>query len=165
MKANHLRALLLASLSLLAVNAHAGMKTLTVAFFDYTESGVGKDSFKALRTSGYTHACWDNLGEIQGIDKAYIENPPKSLDRNLLLAATRGSMAAARKFAAALNAEHLDHAYAFVPDPTNTYVTLYGIDAESGAVAAAASFYKPAKGVVDGALLSKAFCQATQPLL
>jgi hypothetical protein len=160
-----IRIALLALLAALALDAHAGMRTLTVAFFDYTDHGVGKASFKALRASGYTHSCWDNLGEVHGIDTAYIENPPKSLDRNLLLAATRGSLPAAKAFAAALIAGGMDNAYAFVPDPTGTYVTLYGIDGHSGAVAAAASFYKPEKGVVDRALLSKAFCQATQPLL
>ncbi len=150
--------------SLLALGANAGSKRLAVAFFDYSEDSVGKSSFKSLRTARIEHPCWQHFGEIEGIETAYIENPPKSLDRMGLLAAVRGSLPAARQFAASLRAEHLDGAYAFVPDPTGRYASILGIHYQDGAITSSASFRKPEKGLIDPSALSKALCEASKSM-
>jgi hypothetical protein len=148
-------------LFLMAVNAHAGSKLLSVAFFDYSSAGLGKSSFKSLRASRYEHACWQKFGEIEGIETAYIENPPKSLDRELLLAAVHGSAVAAKQFSKLLGAEKLDGAYAFIPDATGAYVTVYGLNYQNGAISSSASFRMPTHGLVEKMALSRALCEAS----
>ena len=146
-------------------SAHAGSKRLAVAFFDYSKTDLGKTSFKAMRVAKYNHDCWDRFVEIEGIETAYIENPPKSLDRNLLLQAIRGSASAASDFALALKAEHLNGAYAFVLDPTGTYATIYGLAYQSdGAITNSASIRKPDSGNFDFATFSKALCEASKSM-
>jgi hypothetical protein len=144
-----------------AANAAAGSKNLTVAFFDYSDNGLGKASFKSVRTNHFEHACWQKFVEIEGIETAYIENPPKSLGRELLLNAIHGSPSAAEQFAGALKAEGLFGAYAFVLDATGKYATIYGINYQDGAISASASFRKPANGTVSNATFSKALCEAS----
>jgi hypothetical protein len=158
------RILLVLLLSLATVEASAGSKRLVVAFFDYTDDGIGKASFKSLRSSGMEHPCWEHFVEIEGIESAYIENPPKSLDRAVLQAAIRGARPAARQFASALSAEHFDGAYAFVLDPSGMYITIFGIHYQEGAVTTSASFQRPERGVVDPSVLSKALCEASKSM-
>jgi hypothetical protein len=141
--------------------ANAGYKTLTVAFFDYS-NGIGKTSFKALRASGYEHQCWhESFVEIQGIDTAYIEKPPASLQSDLLLRAVRGDAAAAEQFRLQLNKAKLDGAYAFVPDPSGRYATVYGLGYRTVAVTSSASVEIPEGGkLIANSTFSKRLCEA-----
>lgn len=151
-----------AFLALFALEATAGYTNLVVAFFDYTASGVGKASFKSVRTNHYEHACWGKFVEIQGIEKAYIENPPKALNRELLLAAIHGSAEAAEQFAGTLKSENLLGAYAFIADPSGRFATLYGITYQDGAISTSASLPMPTKGtIIANAPFSKALCEAS----
>ena len=148
----------------LCLDAGAGYKTLIVAFFDYSDAGVGKASFKALRASSYEHDCWQRFVEIQGIDTAYVDQLPKSLDKALLLEAVHGSRPATERFSKALQAEGLNGAYAFVQDATGRYATILGINYQDGAVSSSASFRTPASGPIPKAVLSKALCEASRAM-
>lgn len=141
--------------------ASAGYKTLSVAFFDYS-TGIGKTSFKALRASGYEHPCWhESFVEIQGINTAYIEKPPASLQSELLLRAVRGDAVAAEQFRQQVKKEKLDGAYAFVPDPSGKYATIYGIGYQGIAVTSSASVRLPEDGKpIVNSTLSKRLCEA-----
>ncbi|MGW8390575.1 hypothetical protein [Pseudoduganella sp. HUAS MS19] len=141
--------------------ASAGSKTLTVAFFDYS-NGIGKKSFKALRASGYEHQCWrESFVEINGIDTAYIERPPASLQGDLLLRAVRGDAAAAEQFRQQLSNARLNGAYAFVPDPSGEYATIYGLGYQTIAVTSSASVSIPEDGKpIANSTFSKRLCEA-----
>ncbi|WP_426341396.1 hypothetical protein ACN9MZ_06465 [Pseudoduganella sp. S-14] len=141
--------------------ASAGSKTLSVAFFDYS-NGIGKTSFKALRASGYEHQCWhESFVEIEGIDTAYIEKPPANLQRDLLLRAVRGDATAAEQFRQQLNNARLNGTYAFVPDPSGRYATVYGLGYQSIAVTSSASVRVPEDGKpIANSTFSKRLCEA-----
>ncbi|WP_426168858.1 hypothetical protein [Pseudoduganella sp. R-34] len=145
--------------------ASAGSKTLSVAFFDYS-NGIGKTSFKALRASGYEHQCWqESFGEIEGIDTAYIEKPPANLQRDLLLRAVRGDAAAAEQFRLQLNNARLSGAYAFVPDPSGSFATIYGLGYQSIAVTSSASVRLPEDGKpIANTTFSKRLCEASKAM-
>ncbi|WP_431476842.1 hypothetical protein [Massilia eburnea] len=141
--------------------ASAGSKTLSVAFFDYS-SGIGKSSFKALRASGYEHQCWhESFVEIEGIDTAYIEKPPASLQSDLLLRAVRGDAGAAEQFRQQLEKTRLNGAYAFVPDPSGKYATVYGLGYQTISVTSSASVRIPEDGKpIANNTFSKRLCEA-----
>jgi hypothetical protein len=141
--------------------ANAGSKTLSVAFFDFS-NGIGKASFKSLRASGYEHQCWhESFVEVEGIDTAYIEKPPASLQSELLLRAVRGDAVAAEQFRQQVKKEKLDGAYAFVPDPSGKYATIYGIGYQGIAVTSSASVRLPEDGKpIVNSTLSKRLCEA-----
>lgn len=151
-------------LSFLSIEASAGSKRLVVAFFDYTPGGIGRASFKSLRSSHFEHACWQHFVEIDGIEKAYIENLPRFLDRELLLSAIYGKASAAQQFAKSLEAEGLDGAYAFVSDASGKYVTIHGIGYQGGGVTSSASLRMPPSGLVPNSALSKALCEASSSM-
>jgi hypothetical protein len=92
------------------------------------------------------------------IAHAYIENPPRALDVATLLEATGGSRSAAKDFASQLTAEKMDGAFAYVPDPSGRFVTIYGISARDAAVTTAASI--SIDQLVSLPILSKALCEA-----
>ena len=141
--------------------ANAGHRTLSVAFFDYS-NGIGKTSFKALRASGYEHQCWhESFVEVQGIDTAYIEKPPASLQSDLLLRAVRGDAAAAEQFRLQLSKAKLDGAYAFVPDPSGKYATIYGVGYQAISVTSSAYVRVPEDGQpIANSTFSKRLCEA-----
>lgn len=142
------------------VLSNAGYKQLVVPFFDYSSTKIGRTSFKSLRLSGYQVPCWLNHHEnIRGISQAYIENPPRSLDPQALLEATRGSRSAATAFASQLAGEKMDGAYAFIPDPSGRFATIYGIGARDGAVTAA-SIAVGRDVMLSIPILSQALCDA-----
>ena len=161
-KAGHVLAL---CLSLLAGSAVAGSKPLTVAFFDFT-GGVGKASFKALRTSGIEHPCWQGFVEITGIETAYIENPPKGLDPQELRRAVLGDAAAAERFRLALSNAKLDGAYAFMSDPSGRFGVVHGIGYQTISVTSSASMALPEgkKQLLDAKVLSKHLCEASKAM-
>ncbi|SFG83803.1 hypothetical protein SAMN05518865_1203 [Duganella sp. CF458] len=160
MKSN-VRKTLLSLLLCSPMLASAGSKTLSVAFFDYS-NGVGKTSFKALRASGYEHQCWhESFVEIEGIDTAYIEKPPASLQSDLLLRAVRGDASAAEQFRQQLEKTRLDGAYAFVPDPSGKYATIYGLGYQTISVTSSASVRLPVDGnPIANNTFSKRLCEA-----
>lgn len=150
--------------SLFAATAQAGLKPLNVAFFDYSKGEIGIKSFKALRDKNYEHACWRKFVEIDGIESVQFEKFSKKLDKAKLLEAVHGVVPAATNFADALREEGFNGAYAFVPDPTGSYLTVYGISYQSGAISSAASIKRPSSGFIDKDLLSKALCEASRAL-
>jgi hypothetical protein len=145
--------------------AIAGSKPLSVAFFDFS-TGVGKASFKALRSSGFEHPCWsESFVEITGIQTAYIEKVPPFLQRNLLLGAVRGDAKAAEQFRQQLEQMDLNGAYAFVPDPSGHYGVIYGIGYQSIAVTSSASIAIPDGGkLISNNVLSKRLCEASKSM-
>ena len=153
-----------AMLFLTPFSSHAGLKPLNVAFFDYSKGEVGTKSFKALRDKNYEHPCWRKFVEINGIESVQFEKFPKKLDKDKLLNAVHGAASAATSFADALRDEGYNGAYAFVPDSTGNYLTVYGISYQSGAISAGASIRKPASGLIDKEILSKALCEASRAL-
>lgn len=148
----------------MAASSHAGLKPLNVAFFDYSKAEIGTKSFKALRDKNYEHACWRKFVEIDGIESVQFEKFSKKLDKAKLLEAVRGSAPAATSFADALREDGFNGAYAFVPDATGNYLTVYGISYQSGAISAGASIRKPASGLIDKDVLSKALCEASRSM-
>ena len=159
-----LRSLGFATLLLTSLTASAGSKPLVVAFFDFSKAELGTKSFKALREKNFEHACWRKFVEIDGIESVQFDKFPKSLDKTKLLDAVRGSPNSATEFAKALSAEGFNGAYAFVLDASGTYATIYGISYQSGAISAGASIRKPASGLIDKDVLSKAMCEASRAL-
>ncbi|MBC3882016.1 hypothetical protein H8K35_09995 [Undibacterium sp. LX40W] len=144
--------------------ANAGSKPLVVAFFDFSKTELGTKSFKAMRDKNFEHPCWRKFVEIDGIESVQFDKFPKALDRTKLIEAVHGSAASATEFAKALSAEGFNGAYAFVMDASGTYATIYGISYQSGAISAGASVRKPASGLIDKDLLSKALCEASRAL-
>lgn len=158
------RSLLFILFALATFNASGGSKRLVVAFFDYTEEGFGRLSFKSLRAAQFEHPCWQRFVEIQGIEKAFIERSPKSLDPAVLLDAVHGSSSAAKRFARLLKSEGMDGAYAFLLDSTGAYATVHGIHYHEGAITASAAFRTPKSGLIDPTVLSKAICEASKSM-
>ena len=148
----------------MTASSHAGLKPLNVAFFDYSKAEIGIKSFKALRDKNYEHACWRKFVEIDGIESVQFEKFSKKLDKAKLLEAVHGVASAATNFADALREEGYNGAYAFVPDASGTYLTIYGISYQTGAISTAASIKKPASGLIDKEILSKALCEASRAL-
>ncbi len=161
-----IRLVITAMLALAPVFSLAGDKPLIVAFFDFTKNEVGKTSFKQLRTSGYEHPCWsESFVEISGIQTAYIEKLPQTLDRGLLLKAVRGDAQAAEQFRLSLGKAKLNGAYAFVPDPSGSFASVYGIGYQSIAVTSSASVRLPETGnTIDAKTLSKRLCEASKSM-
>lgn len=155
---------LVTCLCVFAAPCEAGLKPLNVAFFDYSKNEIGAKSFKALREKSFEHACWRKFAEIDGIESVQFEKFTTKLEKNKLLDAVHGSMPAATEFAKVLNTEGYNGAYAFVPDASGTYFTIYGISYQTGAISTAASIKKPASGLIDKEILSKALCEASRAL-
>lgn len=145
-------------------SANAGLKPLNVAFFDYSKGEIGTKSFKAMRDKNFEHPCWRKFVEIDGIESVQFDKFPKALERAKLIEAVHGSAASANEFARALSTEGFNGAYAFVPDATGNYLTVYGISYQNGAISAGASIRKPASGLIDKEVLSKALCEASRAL-
>lgn len=153
-----------AVLLLTPFSSDAGLKPLNVAFFDYSKGELGTKSFQAMRNKNYEHACWRKFVEIDGIESVQFEKTVNKLDKTKLLEAVHGVTSAATGFADALRNEGFNGAYAFIPDATGNYFTVYGISYQSGAISAGASIRKTTNGLIDKEILSKALCEASRAL-
>ncbi|MFC7421756.1 hypothetical protein ACFQNF_18005 [Iodobacter arcticus] len=144
--------------------ALSGDNPLTVAFFDFS-SGVGKASFKSLRASGIEHPCWhESFVEISGIETAYIEKLPKSLDPNDFRQALLGNAVAAERLRKSISAAGLNGAYAFTVEVSGKFGVIHGMGTQNIGIASSASTSITEGKLIQNSTFSKRLCEASKSM-
>ena len=135
-------------------------RLLNVAFVDASADGIGKASFKALRTSGYENACWRQFSSIKGIGVAHIDDVPANVSHEVNASFTNKSFKSAG-IRRALAEAQLDGVYIFISNDGTGY--LRGVTARTAATHSPKPI--PLSGqLIDQDLLSQRLCAASRAM-